>query len=65
MKKETLRYLESDILILQNILMVFAKHIGMIVSIDITKHLTIASLAYQVYFTQYYKNEYNLKIRYL
>jgi hypothetical protein len=62
LKKETLKYLKDDIIILQNIMIEFAKFIGMKISIDITKHLTIASLAYQVYFTHYYKNEYNLKI---
>ncbi len=61
-KEETLKYLKNDILILQNILIEFATYIGMKVNIDITKHLTIASLAYQVYFTLHYKNEFNLKI---
>jgi hypothetical protein len=61
-KKETLRYLKNDVFMLQEILIEFATYIGNKVNIDITKHLTIASLASQVYFTLYYKNEYNLKI---
>ena len=62
LKEETLEYLENDIIILQNILIEFAKFIGYKVSSEAAQHLTIASLAYQVYFTIYYKNEFNLKI---
>ncbi len=45
MKEETLIYLKKDIIILQKILTELASYIGNKVGINITKHLTIASLA--------------------
>jgi hypothetical protein len=62
MEKQTRIYLKNDILLLQKIIIEFATFIGNKVSIDITKHLTIASLAYKVYFSIYYNKLYNLKI---
>lgn len=51
LKKETLSYLENDINLLEQIMISFGRYIGEKVSLDITNHLTIASLAYRVYFS--------------
>lgn len=62
LKNETFKYLKDDIHILYDILNKFGYYIGKTSSIDISKHLTIASLAYKTYFSSYYNEKDDLKV---
>lgn len=61
-KKESLIYLEKDLISLYQVLNKFYEYVFNKTSLNISNYKTISSLAYNVYFSNYYKKEYDIKI---
>jgi DNA polymerase type B, organellar and viral len=56
LKNETLKYLESDLLCLYQVISQFSKHIFQLEHLNITKSLSISSLTFKVFKTNYLKD---------
>ena len=55
-REETIKYLEKDLICLYDVLTEANNKFHLYFDVDITKGLTISKIAYEIYFSKYYKN---------